>query len=108
MPDDVFREVRDIEAEAARLLKEAQAAREALAADARTRIAHLEREADQAFQKEVAQARREHEARLAEERHRADEAHETALQHLETIRTRELDALADWLIERPLEADRGD
>jgi F0F1-type ATP synthase membrane subunit b/b' len=106
MADDIFAEVQAIEAEAERLISEAHAKAEALAADAEGQIKRLQKEADRTFNREGTEGRRQHEARLAAEKHRTAEGFEALLARLETVRAKQVQPLADWLIERLLDADR--
>jgi F0F1-type ATP synthase membrane subunit b/b' len=100
MPDDVFSAVREIEAEADRILADAHTKCDAIEARTNERIDHLKTEADLTFNQHVRDAEQHHEAERARHARRADSEHDERVRQLEAVRTEQVDALADWVIDR--------
>jgi len=106
MADSIFTEIQSIEAEAERLVSEAQARGQAAKADADEQVERLRDAAEQTYNQKTTEARRQQEARLADEMRRADEAHQALVARLDAVRARQVQPLADWVIERLVDADR--
>jgi len=106
MADSIFTEIQSIEAEAERLISEAQAKRHACKADADEQVERLRDTVEQTYNQKTTEARRQQEARLADETRRADEAHQAFVARLDAVRATQIQPLADWVIERLVDADR--
>ncbi len=106
MDKDLFSEVTRIEAEADRLLEQAQSDHDRLLKEARAATAAHRREAEKKLEAESARLREEHERALAEAKAAIRREFDERRKALDENAERRTNELADWVASRFLEENR--